>query len=267
MIPPYYNETDIETDPRDLYFNIDDCDFQYYQDSKMKGNPVWLKVVDCFTNANDDVFDIATKKTANKDEAFDLGKRYFGNIKKLQSIRDIEIPHQTVPVEANIDEAIDIFDNINSQGTKLTDADLALTHVTGKWPQARNELKRKIRELSNRNFYFDLTFMTRALTGVVTRRALFENIHKETKENLKKGWEQLVTILDYMTTVLLNRGLGTGKFSFLPWPNTWPGFTANPLPETINQELNDEFPFSSISGNLCDSSKKGKGELSILSIF
>jgi len=39
------------------------------------------------------------------------------------------LPVQTVPSQANLTDAIDIFDLVNSQGTKLTDAELALTHV------------------------------------------------------------------------------------------------------------------------------------------
>ncbi len=38
-IPPYYTEKDITIDPRDLYFNIGKGEFQYYQASRMKGNP------------------------------------------------------------------------------------------------------------------------------------------------------------------------------------------------------------------------------------
>jgi hypothetical protein len=103
---------------------------------------------------------------------------------------------------AKIDEAIDIFDLVNSQGTKLSDAELALTHVTGKWPHARREMKNKIEELERRNFYFDLTFMTRALTGIVTRRALFFTIHDKAQSELVAGWRQLEPILDYLITVL-----------------------------------------------------------------
>lgn len=51
---------------------------------------------------------------------------------------------QVVPHHALLEEAIDIFDRFNSQGTKLTDAELALTHVTAKWPQARRVMKEKM---------------------------------------------------------------------------------------------------------------------------
>jgi hypothetical protein len=201
-IPPYYTEKDVMTDPRDLYFNLEDGDFQYYQASRMKGNPLWWRVVDCFNATEINVFEIAQQQAGSENDAFKLAQRYNNNVTNLRQVREIDLPVQTVPVHATVDEAIDIFDRVNSQGTKLTDAELALTHVTGKWPQARRKMKAKIADLSTCNFYFDLTFMTRALTGVVTQRALFEHIHKRPKEELLEGWKKLTKILDYMVSVL-----------------------------------------------------------------
>ncbi len=204
-IPPYYIEQDISNDPRELYFNLDDCDFQYYQHTRMRGNPLWLSVVECFTNPNLKVFHIARQVKQQRGEgveADDLAERFLDNLTRLRQIREISLPAQIVPTHASIDEAVDIFDRVNSQGTKLTDAELALTHVTAKWPQARRALKGKIDELSRKNFYFDLTFMTRALTGVVTKRALFEHIHAKEKEEVLPGWKQLGDILDYLVSIL-----------------------------------------------------------------
>lgn len=206
-IPRYYTSADIENDPRDLYFNIDDADFQYYQSSKMSDNPLWHRVIDCFYDGNDkekqiQVFAIAKKLAADDQQAFELAQRYTNNLTALRNIGSIELPVQTVPSKANLDVAIDIFDRVNSQGTKLTDAELALTHVTGKWSTARRELKTKIAELEARNFVFNLTFMTRALTVCVTRRALFETIHERPADELQVGWKALSQVLDYLTNVL-----------------------------------------------------------------
>ena len=201
-IPPYYTERDIQTDPRDLYFNLDTGEFQYYQPSRMRGNPLWWSVVDCFNNPEINVFKIAQQQAATSEEAFKLAQRYNDHLNRLRQIREIDLPVQMVPSHATLSDAIDIFDRVNSQGTKLTDAELALTHVTGKWPQARRVMKAKIDDLTRRHFYFNLTFMTRALTGVVVKRALYETIHDRPKDELVKGWKQLEQILDYLVTVL-----------------------------------------------------------------
>lgn len=204
-IPPYYRNKDITTDPRDLFFNVDDGDFQYYQATRMKGNNLWLRVTDCFSKVKINVFEIAKQTTENDSVAFELAEKYNSHLNSLRQIEQIDLPVQTVPIHATIEEAIDIFDRVNSQGTKLTDAELALTHITAKWPHARRVFKSKIDILSRHNFYFDLTFMTRALTGVVTKRALFEHIHKSDHKSLLDGWQQLSKILDYLISILPNQ--------------------------------------------------------------
>ena len=201
-IPPYYSDRDITTDPRDLYFHLEDADFQYYQASRMKGNLLWWRVVDCFSSAEINVFEIAKQQAQSDQDAFKLAQRYLDNLTKLRQVREKDLPEQIVPVRATIDESIDIFDRVNRQGTKLTDAELALTHVTGKWPQARRAMKSKIDELSKRNFHFDLTFMIRALTGVVVQRALFDTIHDQSRSKLEPGWAKLGKIFDYLVTML-----------------------------------------------------------------
>jgi hypothetical protein len=201
-IPPYYKETDITHDPRNLYFNIETKDFQYYQPSRMKGNPLWIRVTNIFDGTEINVFEIASSANEDMKEGFQLAQIYTNNITALRNVEKIELPIQTVPSHASMEDAITIFDLVNSQGTKLTDAELALTHVTGKWAQARRVLKKKIEQLEHAHFYFDLTFMTRALVGVVCKRALFEQIHSRAKDELMNGWEQLSMILDYLVNIL-----------------------------------------------------------------
>jgi uncharacterized protein with ParB-like and HNH nuclease domain len=55
-IPPYYREADLKTDPRNLYFDMETGDFQYYQATRMRNNPTWVPVVDCFNDSIVDPF-------------------------------------------------------------------------------------------------------------------------------------------------------------------------------------------------------------------
>jgi len=203
-IPPYYNENDIQKDPRQLYYNLETAEFQYYLRSRMKNDPLWVHVPSCFNpDVQTDVFKIASDIAGEgNQEAFNLAKKYQRNLDNLQNIKNKSIPVQMVPAEANITGAIDIFDRVNSLGTKLTDAELALTHVTGNWSKARVKMKSKLDELGECNFCFDLTFMVRALTVIVARRALYEMIHGYTYEELIEGWKRLSKLLDYLVTIL-----------------------------------------------------------------
>lgn len=201
-IPPYYREEDINTDPRSLYFDLETGDFQYYQAMRMRNNPTWVAVTDCFPSSRVNPFEVANQKLTPGQDPFKLAQCYNDNLTRLRNILERDYPIQIVPSSAHIDDAINVFDRVNSLGTKLTDADLALAHITGKWPQARQVMKEKIRELESKRFTFDLTFMVRSLTGVVNGRGLFETIHQTPPQDLKKGWDRLNKILDYLVTLL-----------------------------------------------------------------
>jgi hypothetical protein len=200
-IPPYYTRDDIKNDPRGLYFDLETGDLQYYQATRMQHNPTWVPVTECFMRSTN-IFELAGKKAAEERNPFELAQRYNDNLTRLRNILERDYPIQTVPSSADIDDAINVFDRVNSLGTKLTEADLALAHITGKWPQARQVMKSKLRELEEKRFTFDLTFMVRCLTAVVNARALFETIHETKAEILKEGWGKLTKILDYLVTVL-----------------------------------------------------------------
>ena len=202
-IPNFYTDAEIESDPRNLHVNLYDLDFQYYQSSRMKGDPYWQRVIDCFDEKAINPITIAQAKVGSEgQDAIGLAQKLMNNLTHIRIIRDIEFPEQIVPSHANLEEAINIFDRINSKGTKLTDAELALTHVTGKWPRARREFKSKMGDCAGQGFDFSLTFMTRALTAIVTNRALFETIHSKPPSELQAGWRQLVKILDYLLAIL-----------------------------------------------------------------
>lgn len=204
-IPVYYTEEEIENDPRDLFFHLDTADFQYFQQSRMAGDPMWKRVVDCFADSRISVIAIADALVEDPTEKLNLAHRLNENLNQLRSIPNMELPEQLVPHHASLDDSIDIFDRVNSQGTKLTEAELALTHVTGKWPHARRVMKQKINECGARHFRFGLTFMTRALTATVTGRALFETIHSRDRQELQEGWQSLNRTIDYLISLLPRR--------------------------------------------------------------
>jgi hypothetical protein len=201
-IPAYYRPEDILSDPRDLYFNLDTGEFQYYQSSRMQGDPMWQRVVDCFAGDDIDPIEIAMHNEKESAAVPKLAQRLNKNLNALRAVQEVNLPVQVVPSHAELEEAIDIFDRINSQGTKLTDAELALTHVTAKWPQARRVLKEKMSFCVERDFDFNLTFMTRALVATVTGRALYELIHPRPIDDLQAGWKTLSKALDYLMNML-----------------------------------------------------------------
>lgn len=213
-IPPYYTSDDILQDPRHLYFNVLTGDFQFYQRSMMESNPLWQSVTNCFDENEVDSFDIAEMyNEKNPDINFRETAKIIGkNLTQLRIIEKLTYPILTVPKTADIDGAIDVFDRVNSRGTKLTDAELVLTHITGGWPQARRVLKKKMLDMKSRGFDFNLDFLTRCMVITLTKSALYKKNSKLkydqfSKDDYKYAWNKVSKALDYLIPILMQDGL------------------------------------------------------------
>ena len=206
-IPPFYNETDITHDPRHLYFNLRTAEFNYYQKQKMSDSPFWKSIVSCFNEKFDAFTLVENLHIKEAEEKLTVGREVNNNLVQLRAIADIDYFVQSVPQGLDIDRAIDIFDRINSMGTKLTDAELVLTHIAGRWPQARRIMKHKIEDYQKAGFYFDLDFLTRCLVVLITKSALFKKMNEAVYQNMsgddyKEIWEKLVKIFNYLIPIL-----------------------------------------------------------------
>lgn len=205
-IPPYYSEKDIDSgnDPRNLYYNIENRKLMYYKKMEMESNPCWVRVCDCFTNNKVSVKNIS-KKLDFEGDAFDKIFDLQENHSDLIKIRQIEYPIMYVGEEANLNHALTVFDRVNSRGTPLSEADIALAHMCSSWPETRRVFKEKINELKDQGFEFSLTFLARAMNAVINGRAEYHLLHDLKEEQIAAGWKVLDDILDYVINFLKDR--------------------------------------------------------------
>jgi len=206
-IPPYYTESDITYDPRHLYFNLRTGEFGYYQKQKMSESPYWKSVTSCFNDKFDAFTLVENLHIDDANEKLKIGSEVNKNLVGLRAIADIDYFVQSVPQGLDIDKAIDIFDRVNSMGTNLTEAELVLTHIAGRWPQARRVMKQKIEDYERSDFSFDLEFLTRCFVVLITKSALYKKMTDEIYQSMegddyKDKWEKLVKILDYLIPIL-----------------------------------------------------------------
>src|SRR5205823_5396627 len=105
---------------------------------KWKGNPLW---VDVTWLAQVGVGD-AIQKLVNEPALKENFKTYIGRLNAVDQIKEagLHIEEVTGP-DKNIDVVVDIFNKVNSGGTKLSNGDLALAKVCASWPEARAEMK------------------------------------------------------------------------------------------------------------------------------
>jgi len=205
--PPYYNPEEIKNDPRDLYFNVRNGEF-HFENKMVREGGEWVKITDVFSGDVTPI-SIAEQNAEGDDDFGELARLYEDKLSQLKKIETLDIPLETLPKSADVHEAIALFDKINSQGTHLSDAELALAHMSAQWPQIRRRMKEKQYELAERGFDFNLNFYVKTMIGVLTETMTYENVHDTPKEELVEKWEILAEedgILDYVANVLENDG-------------------------------------------------------------
>ena len=209
-IPPYYEEKEILHDIRGLYVNVQDGTLEYYQKRIMKNDPRWVGITEIFQKKIR-LLDITEKLEHKREERLpkQLVHKIDDTINSILKIADREFLEQTIPVEATIREAIDIFYIVNSSGVNLTEAELALAQISGYWPKAREKFKAKLYSLSQRGWVFKLDFIMYVLLGTLYRMGSnMRKLHGEENENeIKRVWEILdKQVLDYALNLLQSKG-------------------------------------------------------------
>lgn len=203
--PPYYRPDEINNDPRNLYFNVRDGEF-HFENKLVRDGREWVKVTEVFSGEVTTI-SIAEENAEDEGDFGELARQYEEQISQLKKIENLDIPLETLPKSADVHQAIELFDKINSQGTHLSDPELALAHMSAQWPQIRRRMKEKQNQLEERGFEFNLNFYVRTMIGTLIETMTYENVYDIPKDELKDQWHVLAKedgIFDYVVNVLEN---------------------------------------------------------------
>jgi len=113
---------------------------------------------------------------------------YVGRLSQLLGITDIELNIEEVTgTEKTIDIVVNIFNRVNSGGTKLSKGDLALAKICAEWPEARDAMKEKLKEWKKADYNFDLDWLLRSMNTVLTGEAKFQFLHHKSIDEISNG--------------------------------------------------------------------------------
>lgn len=154
-----------------LHFNVLDQTFEFYLPVKMKNSPEWISVTELFASGAGRY--LAQVAALAKGESDKIGD-YFQRLTDVTSIRDRDMHVEEVTgADKTIDVVVDIFNRVNSGGTKLSKGDLALAKICASWPEARQEMNAYLKYWSDRGYHFSLDWLLRVVNGIVTGKAVF----------------------------------------------------------------------------------------------
>ena len=154
----------------DLRFHLGEETFAFYQPLKMGDDPLWIDVTELLQEGAAAVVQRFVTDPAYRDR---IGE-FLTRLNRLDNIKDIDLHIDEVTGEdKTIDVVIDIFNRVNSGGTKLSKGDLALAKVCAGWPDARAEMNRRLEHWAKAGYHFRLELLLRCVTTTLTGEAMF----------------------------------------------------------------------------------------------
>ncbi len=185
-----------------LYFHLEDQAFEFHAPLKMKGNPLWINVTELMQQG---VGKFIQRLLTIPDVQEHLNT-YINRLTAVHSIQDIPLHIERVTGEdKTIDDVVDIFNRVNSGGTKLSKGDLALARVCAGWPEARQEMKVTLTRWQNAGFGFTLDWLLRNITTILCGESMFAALENVTTFQFQDGLKGAEQTCNYLLNTVSGR--------------------------------------------------------------
>ena len=181
-----------------LYFNLEDETFEFYLPMKMQGDRNWISVTELMQKGAGNF--VSSFKDDPEKSMFYLSQ--MDKLNRLDNIKKADLHVQRVVGEdKTIDVVVEIFNNVNSGGTKLSKGDLALAKICAEWSEARSEMRGIIAKYEKAGFHFKLDWLLRCVTVYTTDKAYFSELSNVPIADFKKGLKET----DKLISLILNQ--------------------------------------------------------------
>ena len=200
----------------DLYFNVHTETFEFYGPVKMRDDPMWISVTELFRSDLEDIMNKVAEhiqQMAGQEQHFKLFLKYQGRLLRLQNIGEVDLHIEEIAGEdRTIDEVVEIFNRVNSGGTKLSAADLALARLCAHSPETRNELRRLVGIWSAAGFPFKQELLLRCATTVATNQAYFGGLKDVTVSEFSTALKSTERSINFLLNLFGDRlGIDHGR--------------------------------------------------------
>lgn len=188
-----------------LRFHLGTETFAFYQPMKMKDDPLWIDVTELMKKGSDGLGKLVSEFAILPEHAAKIGV-YAGRLSTLAGITDIDLHIEEVSgADKTLDIVVDIFNRVNSGGTKLSRGDLALAKICADWPEARDEMKRKLKEWAKADYQFNLDWLLRSVNTVLTGEAKFQFLHDKSRDEIAEGLKRAIKHIDTSLNLISGR--------------------------------------------------------------
>jgi hypothetical protein len=188
-----------------LRFHLEAETFAFYQPLKMQGDPLWIDVTELMQKGTVGLGEFVTRLTTVPELTAKVGA-YVGRISRLLGIIEVDLHIEEVTgPDKTLDVVVDIFNQVNRGGTKLSKGDLALAKICADWPEARDTMKAKLKEWAKADYHFNLDWLLRSVNTTLTGEAKFQFLHEKTAEEIQDGLKRATKHVDTSLNLISGR--------------------------------------------------------------
>jgi len=188
-----------------LRFNLDSESFEFYQPVKMKDDPLWIDVTELMKNGQAG-HEQLVEALAGHPGIGTKAVKYSGRISRILGILEIELHTEEVTgADKSLDVVVDIFNRVNSGGTKLSKGDLALAKICAEWTEGRDTMKAKLKHWAKSDFHFNLDWLLRSVNTVLTGEAKFQFLHEKSAAEIQDALERATKHIDTSLNLISGR--------------------------------------------------------------
>lgn len=185
-----------------LYYHLDDEIFEFYAPLRMHENPLWVDVTDLMKTG----IGAYTTRLLHLPNLRGTLETYIQRLNQINGIKDIEFHIEKVTGDdKTVDVVVDIFNQVNSGGTKLSKGDLALAKVCASWPEARAQMRARLKKWRQAGFDFRLEWFLRGINAVITGEALFTALKDVKPEVFHNGMVETEQSVDTLLNLISSR--------------------------------------------------------------
>lgn len=193
-----------------LHFHLATEAFEFHQPLKMSGDPLWIDVSALLKSGHEGIGKIISSLGPTPPS------EYYGRLSRLLGILEIELHIEEVTgADKTLDVVVDIFNKVNSGGTKLSKGDLALAKICAEWPDARAQMKEKLKGWKDAGYDFNLDWLLRSVNTVLTGEAKFLYLHSQSAADIQDGLKRATRRIDTCLNLIAGRlGLDHARVFF-----------------------------------------------------
>ena len=188
-----------------LRFHLESETFEYYQPLKMQADPLWVDVTLVMQEGNDGLGKFV-EMLAKDPKLAPKVALCSSRLNKLLGITEVDLHIEEVTgKDKKLDEVVEIFNQVNSGGTKLSQGDLALAKICSGWPEGRGEMKKALKVWSNHGYHFNLDWLLRSVNTTLTGEAKFTFLHGKSAQDVQDGLKRAVKRIDTCLNLISGR--------------------------------------------------------------